>query len=169
MLHLSLLRLPNIKTTIGECLVFAGKRCTALAETPRKPPRHAGVWIQIPSHGTQNSQMFEGLKKYYESGFRSLLCTYRLNWARRTSWGWWDEWDDTALQTQDSKFKPWRSEVEHATSRSRRLPTILYEWMGKKHFCYFQTAETGKRTLNSSVKGSDANHYLGLWALSTTF
>ena len=46
-------------------------------------------------------------------------------WARRTSWGWRDEWDDTALQTHDSKFMPWRSEAEHATSRSRRLPTIL--------------------------------------------
>ena len=53
------------------------------------------------------------------------LCPYRLNWAQRTSWGWWDEWDDTVLQTQDSKFEPWRSEAEHATSRSRRLPTIL--------------------------------------------
>ena len=31
----------------------------------------------------------------------------------------------TVLQTQDSKFEPWRSEAEHATSRSRRLPTIL--------------------------------------------
>ena len=31
----------------------------------------------------------------------------------------------TVLQTQDSKFESWRSEVEHATSRSRRLPTIL--------------------------------------------
>ena len=60
-----------------------------------------------------------------ESGFRPLLCTYRLNWARRASWGWRDEWDDTALQTQDSKFKPWRSEAEYATSRLRRLPTIL--------------------------------------------
>ena len=63
--------------------------------------------------------------KWNESGFRPPLCTYRLNWARRTSWGWWDEWDDTVLQTQDSKFEPWRSEAEHATSRSRRLPTIL--------------------------------------------
>ena len=36
-----------------------------------------------------------------------------------------DEWDDTVLLTQDSKFEPWRSEAEHATSRSRRLPTIL--------------------------------------------
>ena len=63
--------------------------------------------------------------KWNESGFRPPLCTYRLNWARRTSWGWWDDWDDTFLQTQDSKFVPWRSEAEHATSRSRRLPTIL--------------------------------------------
>ena len=63
--------------------------------------------------------------KWNEWGFRPPLCTYRLNWARRTSWGWWDDWDDTVLQTQDSKFEPWRSEAEHATSRSRRLPTIL--------------------------------------------
>ena len=63
--------------------------------------------------------------KWNESGFRPPLCTYRLNWAKRTSWGWWDDWDDTVLQTQDSKFEPWRSEAEHATSRSRRLPTIL--------------------------------------------
>ena len=65
------------------------------------------------------------VNKWNESGFRPPLCTYRLNWARRTSWGWWDDWDDTVLQTQDSKFEPWRSEAEHATSRSRRLPTIL--------------------------------------------
>ena len=31
--------------------------------------------------------------------------------------------------------------------------------MGKKHFCSFRITETGKRTLNSSVKGSGANHY----------
>ena len=31
--------------------------------------------------------------------------------------------------------------------------------MGKKHFCFFQTAETGNRTPNSGVKGSDANYY----------
>ena len=63
--------------------------------------------------------------KWNESGFMPPLCTYRLNWARRNSWGWWDDWDDTVLQTQNSKFEPWRSEAEHATSRSRRLRTIL--------------------------------------------
>ena len=58
-------------------------------------------------------------------GFRPQLCTYKLSWALRTSWGWWDESYDTAFQTEDSKFEPWRSEVEHVTSRPQRLPTIL--------------------------------------------
>ena len=103
----------------------------------------------------------QGAVKWNESGFRSPLCTHRLNWARRTSWGLWDEWDDTVLQTQDSKFEPWRSKAEHATSRSRRLPTILSftRGWGRNFFCFFQTAETGNQTLNSSVKGSGANHY----------
>ena len=35
----------------------------------------------------------------------------------------------------------------------------FYEWMEKKHSCFFQIAETGERTPNSSVKGSSANHY----------
>ena len=37
--------------------------------------------------------------------------------------------------------------------------TEFYEWMGKKHFGFFQTAETGKGTPNSGVKGSGASHY----------
>ena len=99
--------------------------------------------------------------KWNESGLRPPLCTYRLNWARTTSWGWWDDWDDIVLQTQDSKFEPWRSEAEHATSRSRRLPTILTfpRGWGRNIFCFFQAAETGNRTTNSGVKGSSANHY----------
>ena len=45
-----------------------------------------------------------------------------------------DEWDDIALQKQDSKFESWRSDAEHATSRSPRIHIILnhYEWAGKK-------------------------------------
>ena len=31
--------------------------------------------------------------------------------------------------------------------------------MGKKQFCFIQTAETGNRTPDSGVKGSGANHY----------
>ena len=79
-------------------------------------------------------------------------CTYSLNWARRTSWGWWDEWDDTVLQTQDSKLEPWRSEAEHATSRSRRLSTVspqFHTWKEKKHFISLKppTPGTEPRTL----------------------
>ena len=37
--------------------------------------------------------------------------------------------------------------------------TNFHTWMGKNHFCFFQTAETGNRTPNSGVKGSGANHY----------
>ena len=88
----------------------------------------------FPTYRLSNSGGLSNMK-WNEWGLRPPLCTCRLNWARRTSWWWWDEWDDTAFQTQDSKFKPWRSEAEIATSRSRRLPTILniYEWVGKKH------------------------------------
>ena len=109
----------------------------------------------------QSTKPVRNEMKWNESGFRPPLCTYRLNWARRTSWGWWDDWDDTVLQTQDSKFEPWRSEAEHATSRSRRLPTILTftRGWGRNNFCFFQTAETGNRTPDSGVKGSGANHY----------
>ena len=35
--------------------------------------------------------------------------------------------------------------------------TVFYKWMGKKHFRFFQTADTGERTPNSSVKGSSVN------------
>ena len=86
--------------------------------------------------------------KWNESGFSPLLCTYRLHWARR---GWWDEWDDTVLQTQDSKFKPWRSEAEHATSWSRKLPTILSftSGWGRNIFASFKPPRPGNepRTL----------------------
>ena len=71
-----------------------------------------------------------------ECRFRPPLCTYMANWARRTSWGWWDELNDPALQTHDSTFEPCRSQAEHATSWSRRFSLILnyYEWAGNKHF-----------------------------------
>ena len=90
--------------------------------------------------------------KWNESGFRPPLCTYRLNWARRTSWGWWDDWDDTVLQTQDSKFEPWRSEAEHATSRSRRLPTILtYSRLEGLQICGQSLTATGRSRQDTST------------------
>ena len=101
--------------------------------------------------------------KWNESGFRPHLCTYRLNWARRTSWGWWDDWDDTVLQTQDSKFEPWRSEAEHATSRSRRLPTILTftRGWGRNIFVSFKPPRPGTEPRTLAWKATVLTTTLG--------
>ena len=103
------------------------------------------------------------LCKWNESGFRPPLCTYRLNWARRTSWGWWDDWDDTVLQTQDSKFEPWRSEAEHATSRSRRLPTILTftRGWGRNNFVSFKPPRPGTEPRTLAWKAAVLTTTLG--------
>ena len=89
-------------------------------------------------------------------GGRPPLCANRLNWANTNYWGWWDEWEDTALQTPDSKFEPWRSESEHTASGSRRIPTILHlcEWAGKKFEC-----QSGGRTPRSpTIEADSLNH-----------
>ena len=110
---------------------------------------------------TKNSGRNE--QKWNESGFRPPLCTYRLNWARRTSWGWWDDWDDTVLQTQDSKFEPWRSEAEHATSRSRRLPTILTftRGWGRNNFVSFKPPRPGTEPRTLAWKAAMLTTTLG--------
>ena len=101
--------------------------------------------------------------KWNKSGFRPPLCTYRLNWARRTSWGWWDDWDDTVLQTQDSKFEPWRSEAEHATSRSRSLPTILTftRGWGRNIFVSFKPPRPGNEPRTLAWKAAVLTTTLG--------
>ena len=101
--------------------------------------------------------------KWNESGFRPPLCTYRLNWAMRTSWGWWDDWDETVLQTQDSKFEPWRSEAEHATSRSRRLPTILTftRGWGRNIFVSFKPSRPGTEPRTLAWKAAVLTTTLG--------
>ena len=104
-----------------------------------------------------------GRCKWNESGFRPPLCTYRLNWARRTSWGWRDDWDDTVLQTQDSKFEPWRSEAEYATSRSRRLPTILTftRGWGRNNFVFIKPPRPGTEPRTLAWKAAVLTTTLG--------
>ena len=112
------------------------------------------------SYGAHTGVMSRDKMKWNESGF---LCTYRLNWARRTSWGWWDDWDDTVLQTQDSKFEPWRSEAEHATSRSRRLPTILTftRGWGRNIFVSFKPPRPGTEPRTLAWKAAVLTTTLG--------
>ena len=96
------------------------------------------------------------------NGVLGHLCAYRLNWARRTSWGWWYKWDDTELKTQDSKLEPWWSEAEHATPRPRRLSTILilYESTGKKHFVSlkFEGQSGGSSPRSPTFQAGSFNH-----------
>ena len=112
---------------------------------------------------SENSGNLACKMKWNESSFRPPLCTYRLNWARRTSWGWWDDWDDTVLQTQDSKFEPWRSEAEHATSRSRRLPTILTftRGWGRNNFVSFKPPRPGTEPRTLAWKAAVLTTTLG--------
>ena len=72
--------------------------------------------------------------KWKESGFRPPLCSYRLNWTRKTSWGWWDDWDDSP---PDTGFEIWALAV---WGRARYLSvteaphnTDFHTWMGEKH------------------------------------
>ena len=91
-----------------------------------------------------------------EMNFMPPLCTYRLNWPGEPS-------EDSAMSEMTL---PSRHRIRNSNPGGLRLSTLLdhgaphntefYEWMGKKHFCFFQTAETGKRAPNSS---SGANYY----------
>ena len=60
-------------------------------------------WLNVEMSADIHRTQFHKMKRN-EWCSRPHLCTYRLKWAWRTSWGRWDEWDDTALQTQDSKW-----------------------------------------------------------------
>ena len=83
-------------------------------------------------------------RKWNEWGFRPPLCTYRLNWARRTSWRWWDEWDhfhrDTIVAFNFNQRRVFFADFsvnsksismkfcKHSLQVFRRLPWKFREW-----------------------------------------
>ena len=112
--------------------------------------------------------------KWNKWGSRPPLCTHRLNWSRTTSWVWCDEWDDTALQTQDSKFEPWRSEAKYANSQHAA------RFQSRRYYVFFKTARRPVSTTTSSLRdfltcsmfdhvlGVDENHITS-YSVSTAF
>ena len=113
---------------------------------------------------------FNGNQKWNESGFRPPLCTYRLNWARRTSWGWWDDWDDTVLQTQDSKFEPCGLRPSTLPLGHRGSPQYYLSHVdGEETFLFLSNRldREPNPELVKGVKGSGANHYPRAFALLT--
>ena len=69
----------------------------------------------------------------------------------------------TALQIFDSKLKPWRSEAEHATSRSQRLPTILnfMSGWGRNIFVFFKPPRLGNEPQTLAGKAAVLTTTLG--------
>ena len=95
--------------------------------------------------------------KWNEWGFRTSLCTYRLNCARKTSWGWWAERDDIALQTQDLKCEPGDlrpSRLPLGHEGSWNIEYAGYEWAGKRHFVSL------KLEGQSGVRARDQGQYV---------
>ena len=92
--------------------------------------------------------MKEYVKEIHETNVQVM---YRV-----ALWGWWDRSDNIDLQKHDSKIKLWPPDVEQATSRSQRLPTmlILHDWAGKKHFVSL-TPEYWKQGSSCVTDGSD--------------
>ena len=70
---------------------------------------------------------------------------------------------DTALQTQNLKFEPLRSEAEHATSPARSgTPYNIYSLKvsGEETFCFFETwwPEWGSNPRSSTFQAGSFNH-----------
>ena len=97
MLVRRLRRRPNIDPTLVRCLVFARIQSLRKWGDSGAIPQLVTPYIVTP-HGTGESAWrwprninffiprWISTWERNESGFRPPLCTYRLNWARRTSW-----------------------------------------------------------------------------------
>ena len=88
--------------------------------------------------------------KWNESGLRPENLLRMAKWVR------WHCRPDTGFEIET--LEVW-GRARYLSVTEDPHNNEFYEWMGKKHFCFFQTAETGIRTPNSSVKGSSDNHY----------
>ena len=102
-----------------------------------------------------------GWTKLNEWGFRPPLCTYRLKWSMRTSWGWWDEWDDTSLQTQDSKFEPWvwgRSRYLSVTEAPHNSESFRVSGEETFYFLEIRRPEWRSHPRSSTFQTSSFNH-----------
>ena len=88
--HLKLISDEFNLTTVTYNIRIYGKACHKTSNRRRWWP-HFRTPCHSNSHIKSTLSPFKHCRKWNESGFRPPLCTYRLNWARRTSWGWWDD------------------------------------------------------------------------------
>ena len=68
------------------------------------------------------------------------------NLLRMVRWVRWHCHLDTGFEIQT--LEVW-GQARYLSVTEAHHNTMFYEWMGKKHLCFFQTTETGKRAPNS--------------------
>ena len=98
--------------------------------------------------------------KWNESGFRPPLCTYRLNWARRTSWGWmrWHCPPDTVFESR--ALAVW-GRARYLSVTEAPHNTEFHMWMGKKHFVSFKPPRPGTELRTLAWKAAVLTTTLG--------
>ena len=88
----------------------------------------------------------------------------RLNWARRTSRGWWNEWDDTVIQTHEIRnsspggLRPSTLPLGHGGSPQywfRIGRNNIWGWLD-------QSDETALQTQDSRFEVWGREHYLSV-------
>ena len=71
------------------------------------------------------------------------MCTYRLSWARITSWGWWDEW-----MTLPSRHRIWN--LIHG---GLRPSTLLFGHGGSPKYWFFYERARKKHFVPLKLQG----------------
>ena len=120
------------------------------------PQTVQGPGVCSAVYGTVHCE--EPSKKWNESGFIGHFCAKlgQENLLRMVRWLRWHCPPDTEFEIR--ALAVW-GRARYLSVTEAPHNTNFHTWMGKKHFCFFETAETGNRTPNSGVKGSGANHY----------
>ena len=97
-------------------------------------PGQSSFWT-----GPSSPWIWKGLSTTLESG-RYTLSYPRGRYSTFCNTAWWDKWNDTALQTQDSKFEPWPSTLLLGPHN-----TESWRVRGEKLFFSFE-CQRGRRT-----------------------
>ena len=84
----------SVFPTNARCWTYGGLMLSSVVDDGPKVIQHC----ENMCHTRDRKYSFRAVTHKHEikcnaSALGHFLCTYRHNWARRTSWGWWDKWD----------------------------------------------------------------------------
>ena len=84
---------------------------------------------------------------YFIKNELNRVLGHMLNWAKRTSWGWWDEWDDTPLRIRHRIWNSRPGGLRPSTlHHGHDAPHNIKFYEGKKHFYLKLKGQSGVRT-----------------------